>query len=267
MVSESSVKDLSPPRAAELAINGMSCANCVRHVTEAIQSVPGVQSASVNLDSQRAVVRWSPDAKANVSALIHAVETAGYGAKIVEPRPEPDHGQHKLSGWQLNLLIGVLGASPLIVGEWFFGMGMQGWSRWFSFVLSGIVQVFAGAQFHRGAGRQLKIGSSNMDTLVALGSTTAFGYSAWHCLPVGALLIGVAAVSTMERGGRGEAGKRGGGACCPMMSGMNLWPTNPGVAVGATNGKPGVAASESITYQQRWQWNMTAIILARLWDA
>ena len=48
-----------------------------------------------------------------------------------------------------------------------------------------MVQVFCGAQFYRGAWNQLKIGASNMDTLVALGSTTAFGYSAW------ALLAGV----------------------------------------------------------------------------
>jgi len=43
----------------------------------------------------------------------------------------------------------------------------------------GVVQIFCGAQFYHGAWRQLKIGNSNMDTLVALGSTTAFGYSAW----------------------------------------------------------------------------------------
>ena len=46
----------------------------------------------------------------------------------------------------------------------------------------GAVQIFAGAPFYRGAWNQLKIGSSNMDTLVALGSTTAFGYSAWALL-------------------------------------------------------------------------------------
>ena len=56
---------------------------------------------------------------------------------------------------------------------------MQNWFRWFSFALASVVQIFAGAQFYRGAWRQLKVGSSNMDTLVALGSTTAYGYSLW----------------------------------------------------------------------------------------
>ena len=56
---------------------------------------------------------------------------------------------------------------------------MTPWFQWLAFALAGVVQIFCGAQFYRGAWRQLKVGSSNMDTLVALGSTTAFGYSAW----------------------------------------------------------------------------------------
>ena len=66
-----------------------------------------------------------------------------------------------------------------MVGEWIFGLAMTPWFRWLAFTLAGVVQVFSGAQFYRGAWRQLKVGSSNMDTLVALGSTTAFGYSTW----------------------------------------------------------------------------------------
>ena len=69
-----------------------------------------------------------------------------------------------------------------MVGEWVFGLAMTPWFQWLSFALAGAVQIFAGAQFYRGAWSQLKIGSSNMDTLVALGSTTAFGYSAWALL-------------------------------------------------------------------------------------
>src|ERR1019366_5698329 len=56
------------------------------------------------------------------------------------------------------------------------------WFQWLSFALAGAVQIFAGGKFYRGAWNQLKIGNSNMDTLVALGSTTAFGYSAWALL-------------------------------------------------------------------------------------
>ena len=48
----------------ELSVSGMTCSNCARHVTEAIQAVPGVRSATVSLESRRAQVRWSPDATA-----------------------------------------------------------------------------------------------------------------------------------------------------------------------------------------------------------
>ena len=66
-----------------------------------------------------------------------------------------------------------------MIGEWIFHLMMADWFRWLSFSLAAIVQIFCGAQFYQGAWRQLKIGGSNMDTLVALGSTTAFGFSCW----------------------------------------------------------------------------------------
>lgn len=167
----------------------MTCGNCARHVTDAIQSVPGVRSATVSLDSKHASVRWAADGRGDPSALIQAIEKEGYGAKIIEARAhEHDHGHEKLAGWHLNLVIAVFGTAPLMIGEWVFGLGManspanatgMSWFAWFSFALAGIVQIFAGAQFYRGAWNQLKIRSSNMDTLVALGSTTAFGYSVW----------------------------------------------------------------------------------------
>ena len=64
---------------------------------------------------------------------------------------------------------------------------------------------------------------------------------------VGALLVGAAAVSSMKRGARCDAGSWGGGACGPLVSGLNLWSTNSWAAVESTNGKPGLAAGESIT--------------------
>ena len=69
-----------------------------------------------------------------------------------------------------------------MIGEWVFHLAMTPWFQWLAFALAGVVQIFAGAKFYRGAWNQLKIGNSNMDTLVALGSTTAFGYSAWALL-------------------------------------------------------------------------------------
>jgi Cu+-exporting ATPase len=162
----------------ELAITGMTCGNCARHVTEAIQSVAGVHSATVRLEAHAASVRWVAGTAPDVPAVLQSVAEAGSRARVVEPRAK-ERGRQTLAGWELNLWLGVLGTAPLMIGEWVLGLGMTEWFRWFSFALAGVVQVFAGAQFYRGAWSQLRAGRSNMDTLVALGSTTAFAYSAW----------------------------------------------------------------------------------------
>jgi Cu+-exporting ATPase len=162
----------------KLQVNGMTCANCARHVTEAIQGVPGVRSASVSLEGGRVTVHWDSGVQPNVSAVLSAVAAAGYQARPVEADAH-DHGGHRQSRWQWNLLLGVFVTAFLMIGEWIFNLGSKPEFQWLSFALAGAVQIFAGAPFYRGAWSQLKIGSSNMDTLVALGSTTAFGYSTW----------------------------------------------------------------------------------------
>ena len=167
--------------ATELLVGGMNCNNCARHVTEAIQGVPGVRSATVVLDAGRASVRWNSNAEQNVPAVIEAVRKAGFTAKEIQTDSSAGN-ETKSVNWQINLWLGLAITAALMIGEWGFNLGMTPWFRWLAFALAGAVQVFAGAKFYRGAWNQLKIGNSNMDTLVALGSTTAFGYSAWALL-------------------------------------------------------------------------------------
>ena len=181
MTNPASAKTASAS-ATELLVSGMNCHNCARHVTEAIQKVPGVRSAAVALETGRASVRWAAGSQADLSAILEAIKQAGYEANAVEEGAPQERGESHYAVWRSNLWIGVLGTVPLMVGEWVFGLGLEAWFQWASFALASLVQVLAGAQFYRGAWRQLKIGSSNMDTLVALGSTAAFGYSAWALL-------------------------------------------------------------------------------------
>lgn len=171
----------SAPKAAptRLAITGMTCGNCARHVTQALQSVPGVQSASVSLEAHSASVRWASSA-ADVPALIKAVEEEGYGAKVIETTSAP--GGERITSWQWTLWLGVAGTVLLMLGEWVFRLGTTPGFQWSAFAIATVVQVFAGWPFYRGAWSQLRLGSSNMDTLVALGSTTAYGYSTWALL-------------------------------------------------------------------------------------
>jgi len=132
-----------------LQVRGMTCQNCARHVTDAIQSVPGVRSASVMLEGGRATVRWASDASQNIPAVIQAVAVAGYEARLVEAAAH-DRGEQRQSRWQWNLLLGVAVTAALMIGEWIFNLAGEPWFQWLSFALAGVVQIFCGAQFYRG---------------------------------------------------------------------------------------------------------------------
>src|SRR3569832_618258 len=98
-----------------LSIDGMTCGNCARHVTQALQGVSGVRSASVDLDSHQAVVSWQPNIAPDEGAVIQAVEKEGFGAQLMERdagRPE-----RALAGWGLNLALGVPITALLMLAE------------------------------------------------------------------------------------------------------------------------------------------------------
>jgi len=168
---------MSSSATTQLRVKGMTCNNCARHVTEAIQGVANVRSAMVSLARKRATVQWVSGEAKLVPAVLDAVAKAGYEAReIAETEAAtPDR-------WQWTLILGLTVTGLLMLGEWVLGLGTAPWFQWLAFALAAVVQVYCGAQFYSGAWRQLKAGQSNMDTLVALGSTTAFGYSVWALL-------------------------------------------------------------------------------------
>src|SRR5215469_9004431 len=98
----------------EFLVDGMTCGNCARHVTEAIQSVPEVRSASVSLENKKAVVRWN-DSK-NISAVLKDVQDAGYGAIEMSGTAHA----HKHKDWQTGLWLGIFATAFLMSGEWIF---------------------------------------------------------------------------------------------------------------------------------------------------
>ncbi|MCB1128761.1 MAG: cation transporter, partial [Verrucomicrobiae bacterium] len=162
-------------------VAGMTCGNCAAKVRVAAVGVRGVASAEPDVETGTVWVRWESGEEPNPDAVVAALKSAGYPARAAVPladgssRSTPSWRQ----GWGFNVRFGGITLLTLLLCEWGFGLGMERGYRWLAFGLGLAVQVFCGGRFYRGAWQQLRVGKSNMDTLVSLGSTAAFGYSAW----------------------------------------------------------------------------------------
>lgn len=161
-----------------LAVRGMTCAACVSRVERALSKVAGVAEAQVNFATETASIRWADPADApGVDALVAAIERAGYQAQALAP--DEAVPQEKESTWQEwgGVMLGVAASLPLVLpmlwGNHHF------WPAWFQFVLATPVQFVLGARFFRAGWAALKAGSGNMDQLVALGTSAAWGLSVW----------------------------------------------------------------------------------------
>jgi Cu+-exporting ATPase len=154
----------------------MTCGNCARHVGEALRGLPEVDRASVDLEQNRASVVWK--SQAEIPKAVAALKEAGYGAEVAGDAG----GARKsiFSGWMLNVVLGLAATLPMMVCEWFLGLGMSRGYQLAAFLLATPVQFICGWRFYKGAWLQAKMGGSNMDTLVALGSTTAYAFSVWQ---------------------------------------------------------------------------------------
>ena len=166
----------------QLLLSGMTCASCVNKVQLALQSVPGVEHARVNLAERSALVTGAADAQ----ALVAAVEKAGYGAEMIQDETERRERQQQTAranmkrfSWQaaLGLALGI----PLMAWGLFGGSMTLTPETQRPWLLVGVitlaVMVFAGGHFYRNAWRALMNGSATMDTLVALGTGAAWLYS------------------------------------------------------------------------------------------
>ncbi|SMC16686.1 Cu+-exporting ATPase [Andreprevotia lacus DSM 23236] len=170
-----------PSRSLTLALEGMSCAACASRIEKMLQRIPGV-TASVNLATESASVSF-PAGSVSDDALIDAVRRAGYDAHV---RGDDEHGNDdsaraarllRRSGQQL--LLAALFTLPLLAEMAAMFSGQHGWlPRGWQWLLATPVQFWLGWRFYRGAWHTLRGGAANMDVLVALGTSVAYGYSA-----------------------------------------------------------------------------------------
>jgi Cu+-exporting ATPase len=164
------------PARQTLAIGGMTCATCAGRVEKALNRVPGVEQASVNLSLERAEVAG----RADPAALAQAVEKAGYTASPVDDTADGQAEADAAAGRReaVEMAAAAALALPLILPMLAMPFGLD-WALppWIQLVLATVVQFAIGRRFYRAAWPALKAGTGNMDLLVALGTTAAWGYS------------------------------------------------------------------------------------------
>jgi len=172
----------------DISIGGMTCASCVARVERALRQVPGVQDATVNLatESARIVVADVDDGDGNDSdmeaRLRRAVRTAGYephsAATAAAAQAEAAH----LGAWHGFLPVGValLLAAPLLAPMLLAPFGVH-WMLppFWQWLLATPVQFGLGARFYRAGWHAARARTGNMDLLVALGTSAAYGLSLW----------------------------------------------------------------------------------------
>jgi copper-transporting P-type ATPase V len=190
--------DLEAARAAELehaelAVGGMHCASCAVRIERVLGRQQGVASANVNFATHRASLAYDPGA-VDLPELQAAVEKLGYRleprqAELTSPEDEDAAEGRRwlrrvLLSWPLALAVMVLA----------FGFGDDEWARWASFALAAPVQFVAGWPIlESGLARARRL-TANMDTLIALGTLTAFFYSTYELIAGGDLYFETAAL-------------------------------------------------------------------------
>jgi Cu+-exporting ATPase len=163
-------------RTHELQVDGMSCASCVGRVEKALRRLPGVVSASVNLATERATVEALSTLPA--AALEAAIARAGYAAHERAASGPAMAAGRRPDGWPV--LLALLLALPLVAPMLLQPVGVHAMldarAQW---VLATVVQFGLGWRFYRDGWRALRAGTGNMDLLVALGTTAAYGLSTY----------------------------------------------------------------------------------------
>ncbi len=167
-----------------LDIEGMTCASCVGRVEKVLNQIPGVEAATVNLATEQAKIRLNLNSQTTINAVIAAVQKTGYGAKLSSP-----HGMLQISPSKLfwggdglgRVLLSFTLSAPLFLPMFLMPFGIE-WMlspKW-QLLLATPVQFFLGWRFYKAGFKALLSGVGNMDLLVALGTSAAYGLSVYQ---------------------------------------------------------------------------------------
>ena len=169
---------------AAIPVSGISCASCVATIEGALGKTPGVVSAAVNLATNVATVEFVP-ATVTVQELRRAIRDVGYepldtveGASMADY--EKAAREQEIRTLKRKLTVGIILAAPVFLGSmhhWFPWVPSALQNFWVLLALTTPVQFWVGAQFYRGFWASLRHGTSDMNTLIAVGTSSAYLYS------------------------------------------------------------------------------------------
>ncbi len=185
-------RDSEQQRELRFDVEGMSCMSCVARVERALSNQDGVAQARVNFATASADVVVDP-ARVDVEQLEAAVDHAGYGlVAIGEPARAQKSESDELRAWLRRVVL----AWPLAVAVLVLSLTVmhEPWARWLMFALTVPVQFVAGWPFLQAAALRARSRSASMDTLIAIGTLAAFGYSTVALVSHGDLYFDTAAL-------------------------------------------------------------------------
>ena len=185
-------------RETTLDVSGMTCASCVRRVERALGEVPGVLEANVNLANERATIRYLAG-EVEPQDLEEAVKGAGYGVVRGVRSSAEDSREREYRKLKIDFLLAAVLTVLILVGSLPMMLGLEPpipmmWLKVLLLALATPVQFWAGRRFYRGAWGALKHGQANMNTLVVMGTSAAYFYSAVAALAPGLFAAGRADV-------------------------------------------------------------------------
>jgi Cu+-exporting ATPase len=169
-----------------LDIGGMTCASCVGRVEKALERIPGVEAASVNLATEQAKIRLNANSELTIDGVIALVQKTGYEAKLSTPHKNtPINQAHSFWGADGlgRVLLGFALSAPLLLPMFLMPFGIH-WAlspEW-QLLLASPVQFFLGWRFYKAGFKSLMSGTGNMDLLVALGTSAAYGLSIYQLI-------------------------------------------------------------------------------------
>ncbi|WP_242489827.1 heavy metal translocating P-type ATPase [Noviherbaspirillum cavernae] len=164
-------------RELSIDIKGMTCASCVARVEKALRKVDGVLEASVNLATESARIRAAGGI--GLDSILNAVDKAGYQATPQRAKAEPSAPHQGGLAVLLAALLSLPLAAPMALELAGIEAALPGWLQ---LTLATPVQFWLGARFYRAGWKAVKARSGNMDLLVALGTSAAYGLSVYQLL-------------------------------------------------------------------------------------